>query len=893
MALKKNKKKGKSSRKPSVSQTATLSKPFDDSAADTNEAMFGDWDPMLTNCQHYLKYHRGFDSCQFEGFSIDDDPADMFHKAHMKRFHTDNEHVGFCTAVDDGDEEPPLGDDEVLEFEHPLSMADGAVDMLYVSRTQKRHEVLADLLQFKDTPDLKELFVFIATITDPMTQPAETDTHVISLELLSQLIISLKLDVHSSIGEFNLALSLFKIVESTLKLLNCEDQVKLRGLNNSDLKIDWRNKLKEWTPNGLNQQDLLLIYMIDCVCLYTIYKIYEFNDPDLCMNPFLDFFINLWKIFTNVVLLGLEVDRREEVDGEETPDIIKYVIRGSSAVRYVLASILNDEVKDRLHDFQHLNIRDFMSPYGRRCGTAALCADVRWYVGAMLALGSDLKEVVEILVDLEPNDRYDEDVKYMFTYEYEDFHHEEMFPEDYEAGEIPDDDIIMYFDEDGHFHRVVRPRCTCQFFDNDMESETQENEEFDSIPHAVRSDQNIKFDELGRDWRDIARGGNIFFNPEFQLDASGCYSWPELCQIFDEMVEHQVTDEISTKVIKTIARSVKLELEKEITDTISDNTDVIPEDAVTTDKIYDKWSSDWPFDAMLSLNPQSSYAMLDEMFMANGYRRVLIWFLTHIPLSFSLINYIFELLEGLRGEGRISKKFKFSRQGPLELSEIEKSMLLHELLGNCTIYISKVTNDGKPSSSQNYTDVERCVKIIKLLCLMIQKLIDTDDIDIEEYKVGITSLLINWIGIIPEAKDLFFRINNTIGKDKLSEPIKTHEAQLGTEPKHASIPNQRQPSMKHRKFSPELKESLSNVIKKLDNGSFLFRPFFELIEGGNSSDAPEAEVGAPPQFKLNPENSIAETQTPKYIPGGLRPLIRDENADHLIAEQALMEPYDV
>lgn len=890
---KSRKKPSKGSRKPSGTGAHPLEIEHDTRYVHGN---FGDWDTRLTNCQHYIQFHRGATSCQDPMFDAQEDQADLFHQMHMDMFHKDPEHPGFCIFDEHNEHNTDASpqDDEVYEYEQALSFPTSEVPFL--SYVQRRHRVLAGLMGLKQNEDTSRLFALVAMLTDPISQPMETDTHVISLELLSQLITAFEFDKLSITPEFDLSTKLFLIVESSLRLLNCHDEVKLRSLNNSDAKVDWRPRLQEWTPHGINDQDLRLIYMIDCVCIYTIYKLYAYHESDLCLNPFLEFFLKLWKVFTNVVLLGLEIDRRvEPLQAVETPRIVRHVIRGSSTVRYVLATILNDDVQNRIHDFEHLNIHDLLSPYGRRCGSGALFADVRWYVGAMLALGSELNEVVETLVDLEPNDRYDEDIKYIFMHEYEDFHHEQLFPEEYE-GDDPSDEPIMYVDQDGNFHRVVKQRCSCQFFDEeetaDDEPEESENEEFDSIPQAVRSEQTIEFDDMGRDWRDVTRGGNIFFNTEFPLDDSECLNWKALCEMFETMMESSISETAARSVIKTVARSVKMELENDINRTAGDDIPEVADDLVTTDKIYEKWSSGWVFEAMLALNPEASYAMLDEMFMANGYRRVLIWFITHLALSFSLMNYVLELVTGLRGETRISKKFKFSRQGSLILSDIEKSMLLHEFFNNCLIYLSKTAdkyNSYSNHSAENVTELERCLKIVKLVCLMVNRLLDMDSIDMEEYKIEISSLLINWIGIAGEAKDLFFRINNTADAAHLADLEREYlvtdrlESTTNASPRPV-IQQPNQATMRHRKFLPELKEALSNVIKKLDNGTLLFRPFFELIEN-TSEDRSHQALDKGLDKLLEPGSD----QQPLYVPGELKPIVRDEQLEHERAEQAMLE----
>jgi len=810
----------------------------------------------------------------------------------------------------------------------------------FISHAEKRHKALSKLLKINklhDGDQKSTMFITIAALVDPMTQPMESDHHVISLETISDLIISFFYRRNSIIPVFELSSALFQIIEQTLEILNCKDELKLRSLNNSDLKVDWRIRLGEWTPHGINDGDLRLIYMIDCACIYSIYKLYLKENNDLCLNPFLGAFLKLWKIFTNLVLLGLEIDRRIESDPDiVTPAVVKQVIRGSSSIRYILASILNDDVQNRLHDFHHVNILDFQSPFGRRTGSGALKADVRWYVGAMLALGSDLNEVVETLIDLEPNDRYDEDIRYMFDYEYEDFHYDELVQDDEEnAGTNAEDDedddgrgAIVYEDEEGHLHKIVRKRCTCEFpsegdedQDNHKIAEMQsyktdtlqsfaENKE--SVPTAVRSDETIEFDELGRDWRDIPRGGNIFFNTSIRLDDSTCLNWAQTCAAFQRMTQGPISHEEAQKVVFTIARSVKMEFENEINRSVGDKKQPVDENSITPDKIYEKWSVDWVFEPMLTYNPTACYAMLDEMLMAHGYRRVIIWFITHLSLSFQLFNYVFELLDGIRGEkshsndsneGNDTDGFVFSRQGPLELSEIEKSMLLHEFLNNCLIYLSKNSgpngesvNNSDTMSSEGYgnlSDFEKNVKIVKLVCMLIAKLTLEGKIELEEYKIELTTLLINWIGVVPEARAIFFKLNNNdeIKAGGLDSPSTLEDPQehgIGMGNSEDDDELILKPAMKrNRKFNPQLKTLLGNVLKKLaDNnktGNLLFQPFFELINHDSEIESPNADESAETQLAKD------EYVNNSYVPGVLKPLKKNEILEHEKIEDAISQ----
>ncbi|CCH41870.1 hypothetical protein BN7_1409 [Wickerhamomyces ciferrii] len=806
----------------------------------------------------------------------------------------------------DDHQQQQQGDDDEEEFEHEFSFDLPIIP--FISHSEKRHKALSKLLRLGNHNDdeLIQIFITMATIIDPMTQPMESDNHILSINLISDVIIGIFYNQKSIIPNFELSKKLFLIIESSLFFLNCNDEVKLRGLNNSDLKIDWRLKLNEWTPKyKINDEDLKLIYLINSVAIFIIYKIYFWENNDLCLNPYLGFFLKLWKIFTNIVLLGLEIDRRIESDSNPnstTPNIVKQVIRGSSSIRYILATILNDDIPNRFHDLNHVNISNFISPFARENGVGSLHADVRWYVGSMLALGSDLNEVVETLVDLEPNDRYDEDVRYMFDYEYEDFHYEDIFNENEQEEEFKNGEPIVYEDEDGHLHKVIRKRCTCEFFhDEDEDEQEDETEDYKNLspeeiqkrldidpeefnknnaPTAIRSNDEIEFDEMGRDWRDIPRGGNIFFNTEVQLDESNCLTWDELIKTFTQMSHETIDDELSQKVIYTIARSVKLEFENDINKSINGDN-LSKSNEITPDMIYEKWSFEWLFEPILRFNPQAAYSMLDEMLMAHGYRRVIIWFVTHLTLSFPLINYICELLLGIRGtssideEGKHIRKFKFSRQGFLELSEIEKSMLLHEFLNNCLVHLSKdfgKFNDESEGSEEqdsiNASNFEKKTLTIKMVCILIFKLDLNKIIELQDYKIELTTLLINWIGYVPEARQLFFILNKNHQQDH------PHEQQEDEEEGKLIL---KPTTKKQKKFNSNLKILLSNVLKKIaDNnktGNLLFQPFFELIDNNNEG----VDDGVISQ--IEPELN--------YIKGEIKPLIRNEELNHAKVEQVL------
>ncbi|KAM9923056.1 hypothetical protein OXX80_011678 [Metschnikowia pulcherrima] len=126
----------------------------------------------------------------------------------------------------------------------------------------------------------------------------------------------------------------------------------------------------------------------------------------------------------------------------------------------------------------------------------------------------------------------------------------------------------------------------------------------------------------------------------------------------------------------------------------------------------------------------------------------------------TLINYIYELVSGLRGNSSEREaKYFFSRKGALELSQVEKVMALHELFGTASRWA--LDDPEKATIPEQMT-----VKLVLCLCLMIQRLMsngvikqNTDDF-FEDYSHDLQVLLFPWIGKIPEARELFFKIKS-------------------------------------------------------------------------------------------------------------------------------------
>lgn len=721
-----------------------------------------------------------------------------------------------------------------------------------IAHTESRHKILYHILKLDtlNSPFLKVQFKVIAGLVDPLTQPLPNDSNVISLDLIYQMFIGL-IGGHFGVKtlsneegfdwKFMVCFNMQKIINQSLMRLNCEDYDRLASINNNS-EQHWKNDLDKWLPQTLNTQDLELVYMIDILAVYTIYSLYSHLPTQ--MNPFLTSLIQLWKNLSCVILHGLEIDRLEEAhETFETPLLVRATIRGASALRAVVATILNQHVQENQHDFKHEALNTFMSPYGRKLCQGTLLADLRTHAAAMLAMGSDLQDITELLADLQAGDRFDEDVRYMFDYEYDDYNDTEEVDE-YElkqnasSGEpelvdgrrrrcncIFEDDKVLQNDEYKVMNHNTHDLMNGELLPEAIKSKPSEYPNVSDGQFASRVKSLFEFDRSGKDWRDTPRGFNLYFSPTYHFIQS-----PRLDDVY-KLILKATTEKLNMKdsmrLLESVASCVKIEQENMVLQNVGtkeiskpESTDESQPKLITPDDIYEILCEESAFERMLYENQELSWRLVDEMLMCSGYRRVLIWFITHMEISHCLIHYIFELAMGLRGQ-KISTKlseqekknvllsdlmvddetvegdnsiFKFSRQGNILLSDIENKMLLQEFFTSAAIYLA--TNGGHDSSILDAThdrSVSNPVKegdnvslysigLIKLICYMVQTLLNNKKFDFgkSECTFELQTLLMNWIGIIPEARDLFFTLKSQVGSSSAEEDASNIEKETET-----------------------------------------------------------------------------------------------------------------
>lgn len=756
----------------------------------------------------------------------------------------------------------------------------------------KLHDALFKVLRICTFDSFDEriydLFTVIAVLCDPYTQPCDSGKNnemILSADLVSDLIIGIMFDqyieVDSSSGKvtnlpaFEMAFDLAKIIEKICVVLNIDDENVLMYVKND--AQNWESELYKWLPQDTfsnmtniasDYHHMMLLYTITTAALLTISKLYN-SSGNVCLNPFLSLYLQLWKNLSKVILLGIEVDCRDEENGfPGYPEVIRYVIKGSSAVRSMISLILNDEFERRVHDLEHESLVNFMRPWGRKFSNGSIKVDMRVFVAALLALGSELDSVTELLFGFVPEDRYDEDVKYMFEMELEDMNgggeegndHDRRYMDDGEdigdgrkryigdnviveierEGRDDDDsdgsgggeDDVTRLNDESEGTRIedgkngnymvekfkvsniydLHPDCNCEFedFESDVEYDDEEEGEEGDVevdegdielinqlgeiaagegiedvlsvdvlrninngpsalrynqPKNVRDNDEAMIDSKGRDWRDIPRGKNNILSDQFvkllkeSADNSTIFI-TRMDKLIDEMKmmsEEFFIETRGEKIVRSVAWVVQYERESMMMD---EEEREKSDDNINADVIYNFLKNEERFIDMTRLNPELTFCIIDELLMAEGYRRAIIWFLSHLPLNQWIINYIHELLIGKRGEE--CKKYEFSRVGKIELSEVEKTMLLHEFFSNSVIFLSHGEN-GRSSKSRN-----EAYKIIKMICLMLKSLeangvLNSEGENSDEYRVEIQTLLFQWVGVtsIPEARELFFKFSKT------------------------------------------------------------------------------------------------------------------------------------
>ncbi|CCE61642.1 hypothetical protein TPHA_0A05680 [Tetrapisispora phaffii CBS 4417] len=741
--------------------------------------------------------------------------------------------------------------------------------------TERRQNILYKVLIFSKLKQIEPesfqlmslLFNRICALVDPLTQPIPNDEHVISLDLLYKIFLAMMLPHVQVLIEressydwrYEISNNLQKILFYAFLNLNCYDMEKL---NKVDETKHWKEQLHLWLPHGLNPQNLELLYMICIFCVYAIFKLYE--DKPLHFNPFLPTLLSTWKKLTYVMLYGLQVDRfEEENESFNTPIMVRATIRGASALRSVVASILNNQMDGKKHDFQHEPLNTFMSPHGRKLCTGALYADLKSYTASMLACGMEFKDITELLSYLQPGDCFDEDVKYMFEYEYDDYNE----PEEDES----DEDGERNNSEENIKFNFNRRRCRCVFSDddvlehgdfNDANSEYSNSEENSNdvdnfvLPNdGIDKPKNgVEFDFDGKDWRAVPRHLNMFYSFDYIFIENPLEVL--IRSLISEASASALSKKKSHLLLRNIASVIKINQDSRILGSkrSPNGTDSSKsQNGLSTGDLIKLITAGDTFENILKFNRELGCFLMDELLMILGYRRVLLWFLTHLTLSHTIIYYIFELLMHHRGQVSDTEReqselsYTFSRQGELRLSDLEREMLLQEFFTNATMFFSSksvlfASDTGDNNEINTDVDGEEglyslyAVGLMRVTCIMIISLFDNADFDLSssESIFELQTLLMGWINIIPEAKLLFFKLKESVKSfNGIDNPELKSIEESSTTTKKTTIDENSEQYRFNKKLLKTFPKSFSG-----DDGDILLKTFKDFLRNYSFDSEP-------------------------------------------------------
>lgn len=611
----------------------------------------------------------------------------------------------------------------------------------------------------------RKVFAIVAGLCNPYTQPSEGD-FVLSVGNLGAVAAGLCLQFARAVRHgldwesaeqlrlapvdgamrFEVLVSLYRILQHIELLCGLGDLERLRGL-----LVDggWEAQRGSFLPlPQLDEFLLKMAYYMACVIVMALFHLYAEDTNKLGRNPYLMVFAQVWEAHTHVVALTLEVDRacEEAAPSVETPDLIKRAMAGSSAVRTVAAYVLGFaadrcgavdaglEAELVAADVLLLPLLDFFDPLSRRLR----------YGGALTALVGLLAAYAlfacwaaqepdpalrgaDAVAGLFTHDQLDEDVRYVFGF-----------------CDLDDDDFAM----------------------------------------ALRGDADTSVGD-GRDWADKPRGQNVLFTPEFAALDSQWRRLSAASRADDDnyFLEHAYFEDTLHRLMALDLVLLFGDVGRQLGQTVLYTVAKVVKDdgaglSMLVDYVYkflispvdpdraDELLADTPpvrdirgltaFELVLAHNEQLAFCIIDELLMCRGLRRTLIWFLTHhVNLRKLLINYFYELVTRRRGQ---DPHFRFSRQGALELSNVEVLMLLHELFLNAASWLA--------TAGDAFGYDQLLATLADYLCLMVSRLTADGVIVLgpnspDDFSHDLLMLLFPWVGRLPAARELYFKVKGT------------------------------------------------------------------------------------------------------------------------------------
>lgn len=598
-----------------------------------------------------------------------------------------------------------------------------------------------------------DAFSLLLGVCDRQFHPSYSHKYVLSLETLSDIFIALLYmqtqHTHSiQISKYTMSVQVFKLLLYIVEFLGPtrDEEFEVLGLCCGP---DFVLKLQCWTPKSpLNESNdnLKLCYLL---CSMAVYVLYKLGPENLALNPYTPKLVELWKVYTIIILNCLHIDRELEEKEQDSPEIVLEVLKGASLFRYILGYCLNSE-HDKYYkvDIEFQPYLDLYNPVERhKSDGGALTVDIHYFdlVRFMLNTGTvndgydDLRDNAILI-----NDNYDQDIQYVFDYDDEDPEYlsdvanSVLEAENGDLGLLDVDNIDTY---------------RAQIFKNSY--------------------------KVAPPTREYEHGKNQFVSSwtrEFEYDKELTKLGPE--DLLKSLITAKDT-ETQQKLLTTIQIVIASGVIEEILELpwvellfVLDPPSFFEEDMSRNNIITPVVRVTW-FEILLMYHPHKAQMVFSEMFMKHGHRLQLIWSLCHdINLSMQLIDFVFQLLV----DGTFP--LKFSREGTyLELSKYEKDQIIYEFIEGASEFLSVGDGVDFDDGLELILSPSIVSKYVSFLCLFLESLLQKDIIGTHSPHVlqVVNTFLVRFMTKATVARKLCFKIKQLIQEARIVEPTPSKE----------------------------------------------------------------------------------------------------------------------
>lgn len=707
-----------------------------------------------------------------------------------------------------------------IENDYDTHRTKPAIAKRFKSPGGRNHEKLMKM--FAINPQDEQTFLTLLCLCDPKTQPSESNDYVLSVQYLSQVLIGIQYckiipqvqleqeyhDIPIETVKYKMSLQLFTILLQILPFLSANSVADIESVVFD--ANDWEQKLPLWGPYVLLSKDLFNLrttYWMVCILLNSLNELFSAANGrrNLALNPYCFKFTQLWKIYTEVLRRALTIDQIMEDQDLETPLIIIEILKGSSMVRFILGSILNQSIhmeNDKyITDLQLKSLLEVYLPNNRsNPNGGSLNRVIHFYelylVVLDLELNSDYQQIFE--EKYLTFDSIDEDVRYIF--DFEDDLLEEENDDELDQSESEDrekDSSAMNLQlpknglKDGDLHKIkVKLKDA---FIHESSGDLQESDEDDWNDNALG--QNIislpwfKQEVLVQFANELKTKRNF----DFLLQSSDIKKCITLilagqANLFDIPFLQKVINRIAIAyyirkvfkfqdpVIQDLVEFLFLDADESLVESIISKNLIIPIFSVKN------------FELLFVVYPEFCKAIFLELFLTSGARRFLIWKICHVTnLSYNFIDFICQLLIGFPLN---QSSIKNTRSGMiLELNDTEKLMLLNEFIESSLTFLSAAEGLDNHEGYELILPQSVCNKFVHLICMLISKLIEVKVItfdwttkdNINSYGMedddskiiaihSIVGFLFQFISKVPSARKLYFEVLNLMKNDD-AKPI--------------------------------------------------------------------------------------------------------------------------